>query len=299
MAFEFVLAHGLLEYHERYATDPRVEEDPFARNNTYHFLQSSPHVEALRGGITFVEHDMYKHISFGRAELLALDNTRLLQDACQIFVPVELRCAPKEDARMGNPVLPRGAVIGPRNLAHIKYIDPFVMVVKFTAFMGRRVEELYRGIGEMWKVAPNFARAKREMLRGGDGGELGEAFDVRPLPHVSAGSYTKEEFLAEDDEMPCALLVRRGDRWVGLVHGTSRPLCDVLVDVNADFNYGALDALDARPTHKEVIDALSSHSFPDDLLDEVIGYGAVPVSRPVGVQPVPDEDAVARGKRKQ
>lgn len=300
MSFDFVLAHALLEYHERHATDPRATDDPLVRSATYQFLHSGPHVDALRGEITFIAHDTYRHISFGRAELLALDNTRLLQDACRIFVHVELSCTPKENVRAGRLTAPRGVVIGPRTLAHIKYIDPFVMVVKFTTLMGVRDGDSLRDVGDMWRVVSGFAREKRVMLRGDrDAGEIEDVFDVRPLPSVSAGSYTREEFLTEDDEMPCALLVRKGDRWVGLVYGKYGPICDVLVNVDADFNHGALDELDARPTHNEFMAAFERHPFPTDLLEEVSAYGGTVDGRPVGVQHAPVEEVVEARKRKQ
>lgn len=254
MAFEFVFPHAMLMARNRYLQNPAA------------LLASDDVLDNIR--MATGENPMHA-IHFGDDELARLDHTRQLRDACTMRVPLHLDCTRRQFANVSRLPL-RGVVFGPRDLAHVQYVDPYVMVVKFAT---------YQNTSDGRRVAMAFGASKRADEAEGKATSVHEVLATRPLPQAGTGVYTEADFLGADD-MACALLIRRNDVWVGVVRSRTRLLCNVSLDPQNAFNLGALGELDVQPTHAEVIGAFAESTIPDDVLDMMDEFAGLDLVQP-------------------
>lgn len=278
MPFDFVFAHSMLRMRDEYIPDPRRMPTTRGMGSVIHFAMDSAVTRPMREGRPLDLTLTGDLVRFGPLELLWLDSTRQMQDVCRMRVPMSLDCekrAPHPKVR--RPL--RGVVYGPRDLAHVAYVDPFVMVVKFANYEGRNDNVSDRATHASTVMARAFSAAKHTARTRDSIAMARDVIDVRPLSHVGVGSYTKEDFFSEDD-MACALLIRRDGAWVGIVHDERDILCSVTLDVGRAFNAGALDETDRRATVADVDLALGEKAVPGVLTDLVAQFADAAISRP-------------------
>lgn len=270
MSFEFVIAHALLRHNDDALSTPV----PGLASVFDRALENS--VRVVSGvpihPVTLDTHNILLSstpLEFTDYELAQLDQTRLLQDACAAHVPMHLECARRPfNLERKEPL--RDVAYGPRDLARIRYVDPYVMAITFGT---------YQNTPDGRDVSMAFALSKHADEKANQESFVREAFRVRPMMHVGAGSYEETDFTTASD-MACMLLVRARGRWIGVMRSRTAVLCDVTLNPDAAFNAAALRELDIRPTHDAFDSIVDDIAFPDDLLRLAAQFSTLVTRRP-------------------
>lgn len=274
LSFDFVLAHALLP--GRDDCPILTSRGPFTEANEHtplvgdRVMGVDTPVQRLREGRGLeLDTAWINVLVFDDDTLERLDTTRRLRDACNARVPLEVSRGTVSELAvnegMREPL--RSGRYGDRFLVHVRYVDPFVMVVKVHSFPPDTEGRL---------VAEAAAKARHAEEHEAKANPANGLFTMRPFPQQGVGSFTEEDYLREDD-MACVLLVRRRRRWEGQIENhRGQFVCYIHIDEKAPFNRGAMAELDAAPTQDELLAAFAHTTYPNDLLTEMAEAAGLP-----------------------